>query len=149
MLKPKKRLTDAELKFVDKERKHLTKTLTEIQKTDDIRDFFTKYKEAYTVLERIASVVGKNTPCIAGETPAACTQSLDEYKDRETYNFLTRYFKAQTVHIFGLSRGRMQKAKGVKVIVEQFADDMSPDNIAYATKLADELIKKVEDAEKK
>lgn len=149
ILKPKKKLTKAQLDTIQRQKKILQDSLKIIQQTDNLETFFSRYKLAEDTINVISQIAGENTPCIANETPKSCLESLSAEKENQTNDCLSRYIRKETVHILSLSRGRKAKAKGVAEIIEVYADVMPEESLKYGRHLATKLIKKVEAVEEK
>lgn len=149
LLKPKKKLTKAQLDAIQRQKKILQDSLKIIQQTDNLETFFSRYKLAEDTINVISQIAGENTPCIANETPKACLESLFAEKEKQTNDCLDRYIRKETVRILSLSRGRKAKAKGIAEIIEVYADQMTEESLNYGQHLAHQLIKKVEAVEGK
>lgn len=146
----KKKLTPEQIQQIRRQEKILADSLRIIQSTDNLETFFARYKTAEDTIKLIAIIAGDNTKCIAkGQaTPAECIESLYKEKEVQLNNCLARYIKKETVHIMGLSRGRLNKANGIKAIIEEFESDMPKNSYDLGIELADKMIKKIEKLEK-
>lgn len=146
-LKGKKKLSPVQLEQINRRLKILQDSLRIIQNTEDLDTFFSRYDLAETTLQEISLIAGEKTPCIAGETPKDCMQSLMEQKEAQTNNCIDRYIRKETKHIIGLSRGRIKKAKGVAAIIEEYKEQMTEQNLELGRKLSKKLIEKIEKLE--
>lgn len=146
----KKELSQAQMQLIFRQEKILADSLKIIQTTDSLETFFARYKTADNAISEIGRVAGSDTKCIANgqASPAECMESLYKEKAAQLNNCLSRYVRKETVHIMGLSRGRMNKAKGVAAIIEEYGPDMPEESLECGRRLANQLIQKIEKLEK-
>lgn len=150
MLLGRKTLSKSELQFIRRQEKILADSIKVFSQTDSIDTFFSRYDLAEKTVRTIAEVSGMNMKCIAGSStsPNECLSMLQKEKPNYTNDFLSRYIRKETVHILGLSRGQLNRAHGISAIIEEYADNMPQESLAYGRKLAEKLIAKVERAVK-
>ena len=146
----KKKLTQSQLEQIHRQEKILADSLKIIQNTEKLDTFFARYKTANDAINMIGIIAGPDTKCIAsGQASAAeCAESLANELQNELNKCLDRYVRKETIHIFGLLRGRMSKAKGVLAIIEEYGPDMPDECLEHGRWLANKLIKKAENVEK-
>lgn len=142
-----KKLTKQQWEQIARRNKIMADSLKIIQETDNLDTFFSRYKLADDTLNEIALIAGYDFPCIAGETPEDCIESLRNQKESQVNNCLDRYIRKETVHILGLSRGRKAKAKGVAAIIEEYAPFMTEQNLEHGRWLAEKMMKKIDEIE--
>lgn len=145
----KKKLTPAQKQMIFRQEKILADSLKIIQETDKLDTFFSRYKTALDSIHAIEIIAGPNTKCIAQNQASAaeCSKSLNNEFPSQLNNCVARYIRKETVHIMGLSRGRMSKAKGVAAIIEEYGPDMPEECLENARQLANQLIRKIEKLE--
>lgn len=145
-----KKLSQSQLQQIHRQEKILSDSLKIIMSTENLSTFFVRYKDAKDSINMIGMIAGTNVKCIAkGEASALeCLESLEKEFPAQLNNCLSRYVRKETIHILGLSRGRMNKAKGVLAIIEEFATDMPAECFEHGKYLANKLIEKVEALEK-
>lgn len=145
----KKKLTPAQKQLIYRQEKILADSLKIIQNTDKLDTFFSRYNTVRECVHTIEMIAGPSTKCIAQNQASAaeCAESLDKEFSAQLNNCIARYIKKETVHIMGLSRGRMSKAKGVAAIIEEYGTDMPGECLENARRLTNQLIKKIEEME--
>lgn len=147
----KKKLTQAQWQQIYRQEKILADSLKIIQETENLDTFFARYKTANDAINMIGMIAGPDTKCIAQREASAseCAESLAKEYSTQLNNCIARYIKKETIHIMGLSRGRMNKAKGVLAIIEEYGTDMPEECLEEGRRLANSLIKKIEKLEAK
>jgi len=145
----KKKLTPAELQQIRRQEKIMADSLKIITKTDKLDTFFSRYKTANDAISMIGTIAGPDCKCMAQNTVSAkeCAESLAQEYPSQLNACIGRYVRKETIHIMGLSRGRMNKAKGVLAIIEEYGTDMPEECLEEGRKLANNLIKKIEKME--
>ena len=146
----KKKLSQEQMQMIHRQEKILADSLRIIQETDNLDTFFARYKTADKAISEIGRIAGADTKCIAkGEASAdECLESLYQEKANQLNMCLDRYVRKETIHIMGLSRGRMSKAKGIAAIIEEYGPDMPQESQEHGKWLASKLIQKIEKLEK-
>lgn len=143
----KKKLNPQQIEQVRRRIKIMADSLKIIQETENLETFFSRYKLAEDTINEIGLIAGYDTPCIANETPQDCLDSLLDSKQAQTNCCLERYIRKETLHILNLTRGRKAKAKAIAAIIEEYAPQMTEQNIELGRRLAKKLMEKVEKLE--
>lgn len=146
-LSGRKKLTASEIQQINTRIKILQDSLRIIQKTENLDTFFSRYDVAENAIREIGVIAGENNPCVLGETPKDCLNSLMEQKESQTNNCIDRYIRKETKRILGLSRGRIKGAKGVAAILEEYGDQMTDKNMELARMLCKRMMDKIEKLE--
>lgn len=146
----KKKLSKEQMLQIHRQEQILADSLKIIQETNSLDTFFSRYKTADAAISEIGRIAGSDTKCIAGgeASPSECMESLYKEKAAQLNRCLDRYIRKETIHIMGLSRGRLSKARGIAAIIEEYGPDMPEESLEHGRWLSKKLIEKVESVEK-
>ena len=126
----------------------LTDSLKIMMSTENIDTFLSRLNDAKGAILMAWSIAGENTKCMIQEsTPKECMDSLERDSAEALNACIDRYMRKKTIKISELTKGRLQKAKGLELVVEEYAASMPPECIEHWKWSVKKLISKIEKLE--
>lgn len=117
--------------------------------TDSIDTFMSRYKTATEALYEAGRIAGENSKCMAdGVTPTEALAVLQRDLPTILNPCIDRYMRKQTIRISNLTKARVQKAKGIELVISEYEDEMPVECIEHWRWRVSKLVSKIEKLEK-
>lgn len=141
---PSKKERELQKIQIDNCRRIFTDSMKIMVATDNIDTLLSRRQVLRSAIYEAGKIAGENTKCLNGVSPK---EALDTF-DRDFHLLLDpcieRYMRKQTERIAKMSRDRVKKAKGLKLVVSNYEKEMPEDSIRYWNHLIDKLVHKIE-----
>lgn len=143
----KKKLAEMQKAQIMNCQRILRDSLQIMSSTDNIDTFMSRYNTARVAVVEAAKIAGADTPCLAGISPMETLRTLDFDLPRMLNPCIDRYMRKQTVRISGLSSKRLEKAKGIHLIIDEYEKEMPPESITYWREAVEHLMYRIQKLE--
>lgn len=125
-------------------RRIFTESMNIMMATDNIDTLLSRRQVLRSALYEAGKIAGENSKCLNGVSPKEALETFDRDFHLLADPCIERYMKKQTERIAKLSRDRVKKAQGLKLIVSNYENEMPADSINYWYHLIDKLVRKIE-----
>lgn len=125
-------------------RRIFTDSMKIMMSTDNIETFMSRREVLRESLYEAGRIAGETTKCLNGVSPKDALLTFDRDLPLILEPCIERYMRKQTIRIANLSRGRLSKAKGLKLVLDNYTDDIPAESVEYWSRLIDKLIAKIQ-----
>ena len=144
---PSKKERELQKLQIDNCRRIFTESMNIMMSTDNIDTLLSRRQVLRSALYEAGKVAGENTKCLNGVSPKDALNTFDRDFHMLLDPCIERYMRKQTERIAKLSRDRVKKAQGLKLIVSNYENEIPTESIKYWNHLIDKLIYKIEKLE--
>ena len=141
---PSKKEREFQAQQVNNCRRIFTESMNIMMSTDNIETFMSRYQTAREAIYEAGRVAGEYSKCMNGVTPKEALTVLDGDLPQVLTPCIDRYMRKQTIRISGLSRGRISKAKGIYLLIDEYENEMPAECIEHWKWLVGKLITKID-----
>jgi hypothetical protein len=141
---PSKKEREFEKQQIENCKRIFTDSMKIMMHTDNIDTFMSRKKVLRDALYEAGRVAGENKKCINGISPKMALEIFDRDLSLILDPCIERYMRKQTIRISNLSRDRVKKANGIRLIISTYEEDLPKESMDYWNRLVDKLVEKIQ-----